>query len=109
MIPHSYGDAVTEKRAALPLNPRQCGSNNVQCFGSNTASPGTCQQLINNVSGNGNGLPSSPRSICFSNSGGQCCISWANPVSGAIQANLASAAQKTLNTCSTGSAVSGVS
>ncbi|GAB1317751.1 hypothetical protein MFIFM68171_07961 [Madurella fahalii] len=105
-----YGDATPEKREAVEhLDRRQCGSNSIQCFSSNTANPGTCQQLINNVRNNGSGLPSSPRSICFSNSGGQCCISWANPVSGAIQAHLADAAQSTLNTCSTGSAVSGVS
>ncbi|KAJ7505963.1 hypothetical protein B0H11DRAFT_1850562 [Mycena galericulata] len=90
------------------LEKRQCGSNAVTCSGSNTADVNSCRQLISSLRSNaGQGLGTSPRSICTTQNGNQCCVSWANAVSGLTQGNLVNAAQDVLNTCA-GSTVSGL-
>ncbi|KAI0202404.1 hypothetical protein F4808DRAFT_421524 [Astrocystis sublimbata] len=78
---------------------KRCGSNNLVCDNSHTANRGACQSLINDLSGSSASLPGSPRSICGTYSGSQCCVSWHDPVSNAMRRNLASAAQKALNGC----------
>ncbi|KAJ7615956.1 hypothetical protein FB45DRAFT_680231, partial [Roridomyces roridus] len=49
----------------------------------------------------------SPRSICQTVNGNQCCVSWANAVSGLIQLDLVSAANDVLNDCG-GNDISGL-
>ncbi|KAJ7795114.1 hypothetical protein B0H14DRAFT_2920986 [Mycena olivaceomarginata] len=89
---------------------RACGNNAVTCSGSHTADVNSCRQLISSLSSNGGqawGVPS-PRSICTTQNGNQCCVSWADAVSGLTQGNLVNAAQAVLNDCA-GSTVSGLS
>ncbi|KAJ7609882.1 hypothetical protein FB45DRAFT_340093 [Roridomyces roridus] len=106
-------DADTSAKREAALTPtqqkRQCGSNNVTCSGDHTADTNSCQQLINSLSSNsGQGVGTSPRSICQSVNGNQCCVSWADPVSGLTQGDLVSAAQEVLDDCG-GNSVSGLS
>lgn len=101
-----YGDALALKRpaevvkAGSDLN-RRCGSNQITCDNSNGANRNACINLVNALSGDQAQLPGSPRSICGTYSGAQCCVSWHNPVSGGVRSHLGSAARKSLNTCGT--------
>ncbi|KAF8183557.1 hypothetical protein K438DRAFT_1599517 [Mycena galopus ATCC 62051] len=88
---------------------KRCGGNAITCSGSHTADVNSCRQLISSLQSNsGQGVGTSPRSICVTQNGNQCCISWANAVSGLTQGNLVNAAQQILNDCA-GSTVSGLS
>jgi hypothetical protein len=97
-------DGTTSKaRSESPfadLQKRQCGSNDVTCSGSHTADINSCFSLITNLENNpGTTLNESPRSICLTQNGNQCCVSWANPVGGLTQGQLVSAATKIFDTC----------
>ena len=85
-----YGDVTPAKRSSdtVGLN-RRCGTNKLKCSGSNQAPSAVCAGLAFTVAGpmGGQSTGQSPRSICFTASGqtsGECCVSWSNPVSNAI-------------------------
>ncbi|KAJ7754727.1 hypothetical protein B0H14DRAFT_3166462 [Mycena olivaceomarginata] len=110
-----YPDGASKR--AVGLEKRQCGNNAVTCSGSHTADVNSCRQLISSLSSNGGqgvgketdtGQKRPPRSICTTQNGNQCCVSWADAVSGLTQGNLVNAAQAVLNDCA-GSTVSGLS
>ncbi|EJD50801.1 hypothetical protein AURDEDRAFT_111961 [Auricularia subglabra TFB-10046 SS5] len=91
---------ANETVAARELTERACGTNNVQCFGSNVPNRQACQNLINSLSANsGTGVGNSPRSICQTTNGNQCCVSWADVASGLTQGMLVSAANAVQNGC----------
>ncbi|KAJ7622191.1 hypothetical protein FB45DRAFT_980575 [Roridomyces roridus] len=99
---------TTADSAAVPIEKRQCGSNNVNCSGSHTADRNACIQLVGSLSANsGQGVGVAPRSICQTVNGNQCCVSWANPASGLTQGELVSGANAVLNGCG-GNAISGL-
>ena len=77
------------------------------CSGSHTATRSVCNTLISQVCNSGNSLSSSPRSICLTQSGAQCCISWSADVGAIAESSLCGAAENTANEC-TGNAVSGL-
>ncbi|KAJ7613212.1 hypothetical protein FB45DRAFT_759295 [Roridomyces roridus] len=94
--------------ASVPIKKRQCGTNNVTCSGSHTADRNACLQLVGSLSANsGQGVGVAPRSICQTVNGNQCCVSWANPVSGLTQGQLVNSANDVLNDCS-GNDISGL-
>ncbi|KAI0902851.1 hypothetical protein F4823DRAFT_569295 [Ustulina deusta] len=106
-----YGDAVeshSEVTAArsVSLHPR-CGSNSLVCDNSHLADRNACANLINDLRGSSQDVPGSPRSICGTYSGSQCCVSWNTPVQNARRDNLAAAAQKVLDGCQGDTGVSG--
>ncbi|KAH7635554.1 hypothetical protein SMAC4_13726 [Sordaria macrospora] len=85
---------------------KRCGSNLQTCSGSHRAYAPVCNNLINSLSGQS--IPQSPRSVCLSQGGDQCCISWANVVRDAQFYYLQNAARKVLNGCVSGNWVSGL-
>lgn len=91
---------------AHPQVDRRCGSNQVVCDGSNMAYTSVCNALISTLSGAG--VSTSPRAICLSQSGNQCCISWGNVVPGLVQNSLYNAANNARNGCGGGGLVSAV-
>ncbi|KAF8144969.1 hypothetical protein K438DRAFT_1735693 [Mycena galopus ATCC 62051] len=100
-----YADGAFERA----VEKRQCGGNAVTCSGSHTADVNSCRQLISSLSSSaGSGLGTSPRSLCVTQSGNQCCVSWADAVSGLVQGDLVNAAVAVFNDCA-GSTVSGLS
>ncbi|KAI1195915.1 hypothetical protein F5X97DRAFT_325999 [Nemania serpens] len=78
---------------------RRCGSQSLDCDNSHTADRNSCGSLINDLRGDNAGLGSSPRSICGTYNGNQCCVSWHTVVSGATRDSLTSAAQKSYDGC----------
>ncbi|EJD45357.1 hypothetical protein AURDEDRAFT_165573 [Auricularia subglabra TFB-10046 SS5] len=97
-----YGplEGANKTVAALGLTKRACGTQDVQCLDSNVPNRQACQNLINSLSANsGMGVGSSLRSICLTTTGNQCCVSWANVVSGLTQGTLGSAANAVFNGC----------
>ena len=46
------------------------------CSSSHTATRATCQSLVSQICNSSANLSSSPRSICFTQNGDQCCVSW---------------------------------
>ncbi|KAI1737086.1 hypothetical protein F4680DRAFT_220208 [Xylaria scruposa] len=106
-----YGDAVeshSEVTTARPVNlyPR-CGSNSLVCDNQHLADRSACTNLINEFRGSYQEIPGSPRSICGTWSGSQCCVSWKTPVQNAVRDNLVVAAQKALDGCRGDTGVSG--
>lgn len=85
---------------------RRCGSNQVQCNSAHSAYTTVCSALINSL--RSVGVSTAPRSICLSQSGNQCCISWANPAPGLVQTELYNAANKARNSCGGGGSVSAI-
>jgi hypothetical protein len=86
---------------------RRCGSNSLTCDNAHEANRNACISLVNDLRGSSAQLPGSPRSICGTYSGSQCCVSWHNPVSNAERRNLVDAAQKAIDGCRADSGVSG--
>lgn len=79
---------------------RRCGSNAVSCSGSHVPVAASCAALISSLRSNGpTVLGISPRSLCLSVSGNQCCVSWANAVNGLQESDLVSAAQSIYTSC----------
>ncbi|KAK3489858.1 hypothetical protein B0T13DRAFT_406112 [Neurospora crassa] len=102
-----YGDEstpITARSTPSPELDKRCGSNAVTCSGSHRAYAPVCTNLINSLSSQA--IPQSPRSVCLSQGGNQCCISWANVVQDAQFYYLQSAARKALNGCVSSSYVS---
>lgn len=104
-------DAITATpdvidNVALPAVDRRCGSNQVTCDSANAAYTTVCTALINTLSGAG--VSTSPRSICLSQSGNQCCISWGNVVPGLVQNDLRNGANNARDRCGGGGLVSAV-
>lgn len=85
---------------------RRCGSNQVQCNSAHSAYTTVCSALIDSL--RNVGVSTAPRSICLSQSGNQCCISWANPAPGLVQTQLSNAAIKERNNCGGGGSVSAI-
>ncbi|KAJ8115731.1 hypothetical protein ONZ43_g4603 [Nemania bipapillata] len=103
-----YGDAKRDVTIARDTDLfKRCGTNQLTCDNAHLADRNACNSLVNDLRGSGAALPGSPRSICGTYSGSQCCVSWANPVSGAVRDNLVSAAQKALDGCQGNTGVSG--
>ncbi|KAF9773842.1 hypothetical protein IL306_008249 [Fusarium sp. DS 682] len=99
-----YGDAdptAAEKRDESGLSKR-CGSNQVSCFGSHRAPIWVCTDLLYQMERSSTQLRQSPRSICKTTSGKQCCISWAKAVSGGKEDNLSPAGYKVASECNWG-------
>lgn len=67
---------------AQPAVDRRCGSNQVTCNNVHAAYTSVCSALISTL-GNA-GVSTSPRAICLSQSGNQCCISWGNGIPGMV-------------------------
>ncbi|KAJ6528447.1 hypothetical protein B0H19DRAFT_969072 [Mycena capillaripes] len=102
-----YPDGASER--AVGALEKRCGTNDITCSGSHAADVNSCSQLISSLRNHaGQGVGTSPRSICISQNGNQCCVSWANPVSGLTQNDLVNAAQKIFNDCG-GNTKSGLS
>ncbi|EIN04158.1 hypothetical protein PUNSTDRAFT_55734 [Punctularia strigosozonata HHB-11173 SS5] len=99
------GDDAPTNSASLQA--RQCGSNDVTCSGSHQAIASVCSTLIGQVCNSGGSVSASPRSLCLSSSGNQCCISWSANVGAFAEFDLCTAAQDVQNECA-GNAVSGV-
>ncbi|KAI0404082.1 hypothetical protein F4802DRAFT_598489 [Xylaria palmicola] len=116
-----YGDAEGSQSQSLPHPPHpsllaaardldgDCGGNTLVCNNKHLANREACAGLIHDLASEDGqaALPESPRSICGSYGGSQCCVSWHNPVSGAVRASLVNAALKTLEGCAGNTGVSG--
>lgn len=100
------GTPDTVDDVASPHVDRRCGSNQVTCHTSNQAYTTVCSALIGTLGGSGVGT--APRSICLSQSGNQCCISWGNPVPSLVQSNLYNAANSARNRCGSSGLVSAI-
>ncbi|EJD50239.1 hypothetical protein AURDEDRAFT_112316 [Auricularia subglabra TFB-10046 SS5] len=91
---------ANETVAARGLTERACGTNNVQCSGRHVPDNQACQNLINALNANsGSSVGNSPRSICLTTNGNQCCVSWAKVAPGLTQGILVSAANAVQNDC----------
>ncbi|EJD50783.1 hypothetical protein AURDEDRAFT_47322, partial [Auricularia subglabra TFB-10046 SS5] len=91
---------TNETVAARGLTERACGTNNVQCSGSNVPNRQACSNLIASLNTNGGtGVGNSPRSICQTTNGNQCCVSWADVASGLTEGELVPAANAVFNGC----------
>lgn len=111
------GRSATERdleASHLPLSTReaeeegqpksQCGSNTVICGGADFApNPDSCSKLIDFlIFSPTTQLGTDPRSLCLVVDGGQCCVSWASPVSGLVTGDLARVAVSTYDKCADG-------
>ncbi|KAK3689311.1 hypothetical protein B0T22DRAFT_440794 [Podospora appendiculata] len=108
-----YGDASPDTsdeiqhEEASQLDKR-CGTNQVACSSDHRAPVSLCNDLINTIRARGSDfIPASPRSFCLS-SGGTCCVSWANVVTGAVWSTLINSANKLVSQCNSGGNVSGL-
>ena len=95
--------AGTGSQTSFSLSKTACGDNDITCYtsGSHQASTDSCWFLLNSLqASSGDSAPKSPRSICVSQSGNQCCTSWADQVNGPLFfRDLIPAVQKLLTTC----------
>ncbi|KAJ4403739.1 hypothetical protein N0V85_005024 [Neurospora sp. IMI 360204] len=100
-----YGDADSVSTVdsttdlETPSLARRCGSNSVKCYNDNQAAASACEALINGLLASGNNLPVSPRSVCVTTAGNQCCTSWANNLTGARYSHLRGGAAAVLRGC----------
>lgn len=85
---------------------RRCGSNQVTCSSTNQAYTTVCTALMGTLGSAGVGT--SPRSICLTQAGNQCCISWGNPVPALVQSNLYNGANTARNSCGSSGLVSAI-
>jgi len=99
-----YGDMSLARRDTVDLN-RRCGTNVWACDSSNTASWYMCSALILYLKDGleyDKSIASSPRSACLYGQGQileQCCISWADPISGAEIQDLDKSSKIVLDNC----------
>lgn len=79
----------------------RCGSDMVICGGAQTApNPDTCSKLIDFLTFfPQTQLGPEPGSVCLLANGGQCCVSWALPVSGLLTGSLVRGAISTYEKC----------
>jgi hypothetical protein len=95
-----WGEAPGFESTNSTIAKRQCGANDVTCSGSHVPVAGACQALIQSlINFGGNILGDSPRSVCLTSDGAQCCVSWSAVVDGLVEDSLVSAAQKVQDTC----------
>jgi hypothetical protein len=95
-----WGEAPGYESTNSTIAKRQCGSNDVSCSGSHVPDTNSCNQLIDSLLSNGGTvLGDSPRSICLTQNGAQCCTSWSAVVHGLQEFSLANAATQILNNC----------
>ncbi|KAK0723594.1 hypothetical protein B0T26DRAFT_622866, partial [Lasiosphaeria miniovina] len=78
---------------------RRCGSNAVSCDGGHAPALNTCTELVNRVRTSTLTLNSSPRSVCLSRSGKNCCISWSKDIGSVREADLFNAGKNVLDRC----------
>lgn len=97
---------IVEDDVAHPAVARRCGSNQVACDSSHMAYTSVCSALMNTLSNTG--VNTSPRALCLTQSGNQCCISWGNVVPGLLQSDLWNGANNARNVCGGGGLVSAV-
>jgi hypothetical protein len=101
-----YEDSTPAKRSfdTVDIN-RRCGTNAVKCSGSHTAPSSVCFGLTAALAGpqDSGTVTRNPRSICFKATGqsvnGECCVSWANNVSGAVDGDFVNAVMAVNNQC----------
>lgn len=98
------GDVVDD--TALPQVEKRCGGINVECDDKHEAYTSVCSALIGTLSSAG--VSKSPRSICLTQSGTTCCVSWGNEVTGLTQNQLRAAADKSMSTCGSSGLVSAI-
>jgi len=91
--------ASPESDSAPSRLARRCGSNQVTCGSGNVPPLAACTDLINQVRGSSRLLSSSPRSLCLSRSGKQCCISWSKDIGSVRESDLQNAANAVKNRC----------
>ncbi|KAJ8125779.1 hypothetical protein O1611_g7860 [Lasiodiplodia mahajangana] len=78
-----YGNSEKDVTVARDVDLfKRCGSNQLTCDNAHLANRNACNSLVNDLRGSFATLPDSPRSICGTYSGSQCCVSWSNPVNG---------------------------
>jgi len=106
---HWYGLA-NEAPPSPFLTKKACGDNKVDCDSRHQASTRICGLLWRTlVSSGGRAVPRSPRAVCLSQRGEQCCTSWAREVPRPLfYRDLAPAVQKISTSCA-GNRVSGLS
>jgi hypothetical protein len=91
------------------LVARACFTGSPICSTNVAPSAGSCNQLIQSLTQNsGNILGDAPRSICLSQNGVQCCISWADVVENVTEGILLASAQTVQNQCVINRASSGL-
>ncbi|KAE8154457.1 hypothetical protein BDV25DRAFT_109543 [Aspergillus avenaceus] len=95
-----YGDASDSEAPTTnaTVSIQACGSNDVTCYSSNRAGTGLCSSLIRQLNSPAP-VNTSPRAVCFGQSGNQCCTSWSAASSNLYHWDLISAAQKIQNSC----------
>ena len=59
----------------------------------------TCASLLTAIQHSGAVLGSSPRSLCLSQGGNQCCVSWSGDIGSITESDLFNAAEVMFNTC----------
>jgi hypothetical protein len=99
VLRRSLFDEYYKKRVS-----KRCGSNEVTCgggvFSEHLAHFDVCNSLVDWMQSSTSGVQWEPRAYCITKHPlGQCCISWADPVSSVLQGGLASAARKVLDRC----------
>ncbi|KAK3389584.1 hypothetical protein B0H63DRAFT_445764 [Podospora didyma] len=92
-------NATEVSSEASSLLTRRCGANNVVCDKNHAPALNTCNELVKRIKGSSLTLNSSPRSVCLSRSGGNCCISWASDIGNVRESDLYNAAKKSLDRC----------
>ncbi|KAK3380761.1 hypothetical protein B0T24DRAFT_571717 [Lasiosphaeria ovina] len=89
---------VTEPSSTSRL-ARRCGSNAVSCDGGHVPALNTCTELVNRIRTSTLTLNGSPRSVCLSRSGKNCCISWSKDIGSVREADLFNAGKNVLDRC----------
>ena len=94
-----YGSATPGTVTAVSSPAPNCGTNAVTCSGSNQANVNTCASLLTGIQNSGAVLGSSPRSLCLSQGGNQCCVSWSANIGSVAESDLFNAGEAVFNTC----------
>ena len=95
-----YGSAPGTVTAVSPQSPApNCGTNAVTCSSSHTANINTCASLISGIQDSSALLASSPRALCLTQGGDQCCVSWSTDIGSVNESDLFSAAEAVFNEC----------
>jgi hypothetical protein len=104
-----WSDVSNVTSSSSKLSARACGTNDVVCDGGDNPSVGSCSQLIQIMSQNaGTVLSTAPRSLCLTQQGSQCCVSWADAVNGLSEGSLLPAAEAVQNACVVQQGISGL-
>jgi hypothetical protein len=97
----SYGNApsVSARSALRHVERQSCGSNTVECNGSNQANVFLCNRLFNSLTANPDVTVGPTQSLCLEEAGSACCISWSANVGTFRQINLLPAAEAARDRC----------